>query len=45
MKSRSKNSLASTYDNFEAMWKRILIFLSDKFDNINILQGGEAKVM
>ena len=45
MESESKNSLASTYDNVEAIWKRILIFLSDIFDNINIFQGDEAKVV
>ena len=45
MESRSKTSLASTYDNGEAKCKRILIFLSDTFDNINIFQGDEAKVV
>ena len=45
MESGSENSLASTYDNVEAMRKRILIFLSDIFDNINIFQGDEAKVV
>ena len=43
MESGSKNSLARTYDNVEAISKRILIFLSDTFDNINIFQGDEAK--
>ena len=45
MESGSKNWLASTYDNVEAISKRILIFLSDIFDNINIFQGDEAKVV
>ena len=45
MESGSKTSLASTYDNVEAICKRILIFLSDTFDNIDIFQGDEAKVV
>ena len=45
MESGSKTSLASTYDNVEAIRKRILIFFSDTFDNINIFQGDEAKVV
>ena len=45
MESGSKTSLASTYDHVEAICKRILIFLSDTFDNINIFQGDEAKVV
>ena len=45
MESGRKNSLASTYDNVEAILKRILIFLSDIFDNLNIFQGDEAKVV
>ena len=45
MESGSKTSLASTYDNVEAICKRKLIFLSDTFDNINIFQGDEAKVV
>ena len=36
MEPGSKNSLASTYDNVEAISKRKLIFFSDIFDNINI---------
>ena len=44
IESGSKTSLASTYDNVGAIWKRILIFLSDTFDNINKFQGDEAKV-
>ena len=42
MESGSKTSLASTYDNVEAICKRILIFLSNTFDNINIFQGDKA---
>ena len=38
MESGNKTSLASTYDNGEAICKRMLIFLSDTFDNINIFQ-------
>ena len=34
MKLRSKNSLASTYDNVEAIFKRILIFISEIFDKM-----------
>ena len=45
MESGSKTSLASTFDFVEAVCKRILIFLSDPFDNINIFQGDEAKVV
>ena len=45
MESGSKTSLASTYDNVEAICKRILIILSDTFDNIDIFQGVEAKVV
>ena len=45
MESGSKKSLASTCDNVKAIRKRILIFLSDIFDNINIFQGDEAKVV
>ena len=45
MESGSKTSLASTYDNVEAICKRIFIFLSHTFDNINIFQGDEAKVV
>ena len=41
----SKTSFASTYVNVETICKRILIFLSDTFDNINIFQGDEAKVV
>ena len=41
----SKKSLASTYDNVEAIFKRILIFISETFDKINIFQGSEAKVV
>ena len=43
MKSGSKTSLASTYDNVEAICKRILIFLSDTFDNINIFRETRQK--
>ena len=43
MESGSKTSLASTYDNVESICKRIMIFLSDTSDNINIFQGDEAK--
>ena len=45
MESGSKTSLASTYDNVEAICKRILIFLSNTFDNIIIFQGDKAKVV
>ena len=45
MESGSKTSLANTYDNVEATCKRILICLSDTFDNMNIFQGDEAKVV
>ena len=45
MESGSKNSLASTYDNVEAIWKRILIFLSNTLDNINVFEGEEGKVV
>ena len=45
MESGSKTSLARPYDNVEAICKRILIFLSDTFDNINIFQEDEAKVV
>ena len=41
----SKNSLVSTYDNVEAIFKRILIFISETFDNINRFQGSEAGVV
>ena len=43
MESGSKTSLASTYDNVEAICKRILIFLSDTFDNINIFRETRQK--
>ena len=45
MESGSKTSLASTYDNIEAICKGILIFLGDTSDNINIFQGDEAKLV
>ena len=35
----SKNLLASTYDNVEATFKRILIFISEAFDKINRFHG------
>ena len=42
----SKNSLASTYDNdLEAIFKRILIFISETFDKINRIQGSVARVV
>ena len=31
----SKNSLAGTYDNVKAIFKRILIFISETIDTIN----------
>ena len=31
----SQNSLAGTYDNVEAILKRILIFISETFDTIS----------
>ena len=40
----SKSSLASTYDNEEAIFKRILIFISETFDQITRFQGSEASV-
>ena len=40
-----KNLLASTYDNVEAIFKQILIFISETFDKINRFQGSEARVM
>ena len=45
MESGSKISLASTYSNVEVIGKRILIFLNDTFDKINIFQGDKAKVV
>ena len=45
MEPGSKTSLASTYDNVEAICKQILIFPSDTYDNINIFHGDEAKVV
>ena len=45
LESASKFSVASTYDNVEAIWKQILFFISYTFDKINIFQGDEAKVM
>ena len=41
----SKTLLASTYDNVEAIFKRILIFISETFDKIKRFQGSEARVV
>ena len=41
----SKNSLASTYDNEDVIFKRILIFFNGTFDKINIFQESEASVV
>ena len=38
-----KNSLAKTYDNVEAILKRILIFISETFNKINRFHGSEAR--
>ena len=40
-----QNSLASTYDIVEAIFKRISIFISETFDQINRFQGSEARVL
>ena len=45
MELRSKNSLASTYDNVEAIFKRILILISETYDKINMFQVSEARVV
>ena len=41
----SKNSLASTYDNVEATFKRILIFIRKTFDKVNRFQRNESRVV
>ena len=41
----SKKSLASTYDNVEAIFKPILIFIYETYDKINRFQGSGARVV